>query len=108
MIEVVPRQRPDSVRRQELRLLRHGAGALLIQVTARHGIDHGTELPDHLCWLLRLVAAAPDDPELADLRTQLMLPAVRVLHERVRSHQNPYPPLVHALYLELGGEEIPT
>lgn len=82
--------------------------AMLIELKAlfqRHGMDTAGELPDHLCWLLRLMAAAPpDDDELREVRTRLMLPALRQLHERVRELQNPYPPLLQALYLELSSE----
>lgn len=81
--------------------------AMLIELKAlfqRHALDTQGELPDHLCWLLRLMAAAPQDGELREVRTRLMLPALRQLHERVRGLQNPYPPLLQALYLELSSE----
>jgi nitrate reductase delta subunit len=82
--------------------------AMLIELKAlfqRRGLDTAGELPDHLCWLLRLMAAAPaDDGELREVRTRLMLPALRRLHERLREMDNPYPPLLQALFLELSSE----
>ncbi|HEY8054607.1 MAG TPA: molecular chaperone TorD family protein [Terriglobales bacterium] len=82
--------------------------AMLIELKAlfqRHALDTAGELPDHLCWLLRLMAAAPEgDAELREVRTRLMLPALRQLQERVRELRNPYPPLLQALYLELSSE----
>lgn len=82
--------------------------AMLIELKslhARRGLNTGTELPDHLCWLLRLMAAAPPgDTELGEVRTSLLLPALRQLHERVRNENGPYPLLLQALYLELQGE----
>lgn len=81
--------------------------AMLIELKAlfqRHGLDCGSELPDHLCWLLRLLAAAPADAELGELRARLLLPALRQLQAQVRTEDNPYPALLQALYLELSGE----
>ena len=85
--------------------------AMLIELKAlfqRHALDHGSELPDHLCWLLRLMAAAPDDGELRELRAHLLLPALRALSERVRDPSNPYVPLLKALVLTASGEETPA
>lgn len=85
--------------------------AMLIELKAlfqRHALDHGSELPDHLCWLLRLMAGAPDDGELRELRAHLLLPAVRALRERVREQSNPYVPLLEALVLAAGEEEAPV
>lgn len=85
--------------------------AMLIELKtlfARHGLDTGSELPDHLCWLLRLMAVAPaGDSELGEVRAHLLLPALRQLHERVRNEASPYPLLLQALYLELHGEAGP-
>lgn len=85
--------------------------AMLIELKAlfqRHALDHGSELPDHLCWLLRLMAAAPDDTELRELRAHLLLPALRALRERVREESNPYVPLLEALALAAGEEQAPA
>lgn len=76
--------------------------AMLIELKAlfqRHGMDHGTELPDHLCWLLRLMASAPEDAELAELRARLLAPALAALRDRMPTEPNPYPPLIQALCL---------
>lgn len=82
--------------------------AMLIELKTlfnRHGLGTGSELPDHLCWLLRLLAAAPaEDEEVGEVRTRLLLPALRQLHARVRNEESPYPLLLQALYLELQGE----
>jgi nitrate reductase assembly molybdenum cofactor insertion protein NarJ len=81
--------------------------AMLIELKAlfqRHALDHGSELPDHLCWLLRLMALAPGDDELRELRAHLLVPALRALSERVREEANPYRPLLEALVLVAGEE----
>ncbi|HVA62259.1 MAG TPA: molecular chaperone TorD family protein [Terriglobales bacterium] len=74
---------------------------------ARHSLDPGHELPDHLCWLLRLLAVAPPDPELQDLRATCLLPALRALSLRLQDSSNPYQPLLQALYLVLSDEVRP-
>lgn len=67
----------------------------------RHGVNNGSELPDHLVWMLRLLAAAPaEDTEVHDLRGHCLLPALRVLTGKL-AEENPYTPLLHALTLLL-------
>lgn len=82
----------------------HGKhSALLIELAAaakKAGLDAGTELPDHLCWLLRLLARCPEDPEIQDLAPYCVLPALRTLAQRVPP-DHLYQPLLQALYLLL-------
>lgn len=82
----------------------HGKhSALLIALAAaakKAGLDVGTELPDHLCWLLRLLARAPEDAEIQDLVPYCVLPALRTLAQRVPA-DHLYQPLLQALYLLL-------
>ena len=77
---------------------------LLIELQAmmpRYGVHTGSELPDHLVWLLRLLAAAPaDDSEVQDLRGHCLLPGVRALTGKL-AEDNPYTALLHALTLLL-------
>jgi nitrate reductase delta subunit len=85
--------------------------AMLIELKTlfqRHAVDPGSELPDHLCWLLRLMAAAPADAELHELRARMLVPALRALNERMPTESNPYPPLLRALYLVVSDEEART
>jgi nitrate reductase delta subunit len=85
--------------------------AMLIELKAlfqRHGVDHGAELPDHLCWLLRLMACAPEDAELVELRARLLAPALEALRDRMPPEPNPYPPLIQALCLVIREGEAQT
>lgn len=91
--------------------------SLLIELQAimpRYGIDCGTELPDYLPHLLRLLAARPIPPALTaerdesvdegadvrDLRAEVVLPALRALSAKLAA-DNPYTPLLQALTLLL-------
>lgn len=67
----------------------------------RHGVDAGAELPDHLCWMLRLLAAAPGDQETLELLTTCLLPGLRALQQKLQDATNPYRALLEALYLGL-------
>lgn len=82
----------------------HGKhSALLIalaEAAKKAGLDVGTELPDHLCWLLRLLARAPEDAEIQDLAPYCVVPALRTLAQRVPP-DHLYQPLLQALYLVL-------
>lgn len=69
----------------------------------RHGIDPEPELPDHLCWLLRLFAAVPGDPEVRELVESCLRPAVRSLEQKL-ARDNPYATLLQGLYLLLANE----
>lgn len=82
--------------------------AMLIELKSlfqRHALDHGSELPDHLCWILRLMATVPEDDELREVRTRLLVPALEALNKRMPAERNPYPPLLQALYLVASKEE---
>ena len=96
--------------------------ALLIELQTmyqRYGVSIGGELPDHLCWVLRLLSAAgaatdgcgglatpaPTDgseamSEVQELATSILRPGVRGL-ERQLATDNPYTGLLRALYLLL-------
>lgn len=78
--------------------------SLLIELAPamrRAGLDPGGELPDHLCWLLRLVAGAPaGDADLLDLVPCVLVPGVRELHARL-PQDHLYQPLLQALELVL-------
>ncbi len=87
----------------------HGKhSALLIELAAaakKAGLDVGTELPDHLCWLLRLMARSPEDAEIQDLAPYCVLPGLRTLTQRVPP-DHIYQPLLQALYLLLASHPL--
>ena len=78
--------------------------SLLIELQAlmpRYGVNCGTELPDHLAPLLRLLAAAPSaDAEVRELRAECIRPALRTLSGKLAA-DHPYTPLLQALTLLL-------
>jgi len=60
----------------------------------RHGIAESTELPDHLTYLLALIALM-DRVEAAELAGQYLLPALGKIHEALTG--NPYASLIGAV-----------
>lgn len=73
----------------------------LAPIMRRAGLETGGELPDHLCWLLRLLARSPGEAEVRDLVPCVVLPGLRSLRSRL-PEEHPYQPLLQALYLLLG------
>ncbi|MGH9414631.1 MAG: hypothetical protein ACRD0Y_12950 [Terriglobales bacterium] len=87
----------------------HGKrSAMLIELAAAArtaGLDLGGELPDHLCWMLRLLALSPADSELQDLTPYCILPGLRSLSQRLPP-DHLYQPLFHALFLLLADQPL--
>jgi nitrate reductase delta subunit len=68
------------------------------------GVDTGTELPDHLCCLLRYVAATPASDTSNPIIPDCLLPAVSKIVQSMNEQSSPYQPLLEALLLWLDGE----
>ncbi|MGH9488847.1 MAG: nitrate reductase molybdenum cofactor assembly chaperone [Terriglobales bacterium] len=62
------------------------------------GLGLGGELPDHLCWLLRWLAQAPNSEEARELAACVVLPGVRALRGRL-APDHLYQPLLQAVEL---------
>ncbi|MAT39041.1 MAG: nitrate reductase molybdenum cofactor assembly chaperone [Ectothiorhodospiraceae bacterium] len=76
-------------------------GTFLVNMRARlrdRGIEEGTELPDHLTSVLRLLAAL-DAEEAAALSSQFLLPALKKIQEPLAAKKNPYSHAVEAVSL---------
>lgn len=67
-------------------------------------VETRNELPDHLCYLLRYVAARPGCDESSAIISDCLLPAVSKIAEAMKEKPNPYQPVVEALLLWLEGE----
>ncbi len=68
------------------------------------GIDTGSELPDHLCHLLRYVAARPVSEAGQAIVADCLLPAVSKIALRTMQKSDPYQPVLEALLLWLQHE----
>lgn len=68
------------------------------------GIDTGSELPDHLCHLLRYAAARPESEEGRAIVADCLLPAVSKIAQYISQKSNPYQPVLEALLLWLQHE----
>ena len=67
-------------------------------------IDTGSELPDHLCHLLRYVAARPESEESRAIIAECMLPALGKIAQEIREKTDPYQPVLQALLFLLKNE----
>lgn len=67
-------------------------------------VETGKELPDHLCYLLRYVAARPATDESSAIISDCLLPAASKIVQGMKEKSNPYRPVVEALLLWLEGE----
>lgn len=63
---------------------------------ARHGIDEGHELPDHLPHVLRLLARLPADAA-ATLAAESIVPALDKILEGLGAREGPYPALMRGV-----------
>jgi nitrate reductase delta subunit len=75
--------------------------AKLKEFFERAAIDTGSELPDHLCHLLRYVAARPESEESRAIVADCLLPAVSKIAQGTSEKSNPYQPVLDALLLLL-------
>ena len=75
--------------------------AKLKELFGRAAIDTGSELPDHLCHLLRYVAARPESEESRAIVADCLLPAVSKIALCTRQKSDPYQPVLEALLLWL-------
>lgn len=78
--------------------------AKLKELFQEAGVDTGTELPDHLCYLLRYVAAVPASDKSSTIISDCLLPAASKIAQSMHKKLNPYRPLVEALLLWLEEE----
>src|SRR5690348_1678399 len=78
--------------------------AKLNELFQQAGVETAKELPDHLCYLLRYVAARPASDESSAIISDCLLPAVSKIAEAMKEKSNPYQPVVEALLLWLEGE----
>jgi nitrate reductase molybdenum cofactor assembly chaperone NarJ/NarW len=67
-------------------------------------IDTGSELPDHLCHLLRYVAAGPESEESRAIIADCLLPAVAKVAQGMKPKADPYQPVLDALLFCLENE----
>lgn len=77
------------------------------ELLGRHGIDEGTELPDHLPHVLRLLARMPDE-EAATLAAQSVVPAVDKILEGLGGREGPYPALMRGVRTVVSAIAHPT
>lgn len=63
---------------------------------ARHGIDEGHELPDHLPHVLRLLARLPADVA-ATLAAESIVPALDKILDGLGAREGPYPALMRGV-----------
>ncbi len=78
--------------------------AKLKEIFETAAIDTGTELPDHLCHLLRYVAARPDSEESRAILADCLLPALARVAQSMKHKADPYQPVLDALLLCLEQE----
>ena len=74
-------------------------GALLVGLRGElreHGIDAGTELPDHLPLVLRLLAVMPHGEDREALRKGIVGPAMRSIAVAFHGSNHPFAPLLRA------------
>lgn len=67
-------------------------------------VETRNELPDHLCYLLRYVAARPASDESNAIISDCLLPAVSKIAAAMKEKSHPYQPVVEALLIWLEGE----
>jgi len=67
-------------------------------------IDTGSELPDHLCHLLRYVAARPESEESRAMVADCLLPALAKIAQGMKHKADPYQSLLDALLFCLENE----
>ncbi|MHB1133591.1 MAG: nitrate reductase molybdenum cofactor assembly chaperone [Chloroflexota bacterium] len=82
---------------------------LMVQLKGEYrevGLEVGSELPDHLCLLLRFLARARDEALAADLTTELVAPGLIKMVGGLAGSEanNPYAHALRALLLAVQGE----
>jgi nitrate reductase delta subunit len=75
--------------------------AQLKQRYEEHGLSVGTELPDYLAAVLRLLAAAPEGEEAGELVADCLVPAVEKMRGGLEGKETPYRGLLRAASLVL-------
>jgi nitrate reductase delta subunit len=75
--------------------------AQLKQRYEEHGLSVGTELPDYLAAVLRLLAAAPEGEEAGDLVADCLIPAVEKMRGGLEGKETPYAGLLRAVSMVL-------
>lgn len=66
------------------------------QALRENGIECGTELPDHLPLVLRLVAAMRDDRDAASFLEECLVPALQRMAGAFKSGDSPYSKVIRA------------
>jgi len=67
-------------------------------------VDTGSELPDHLCHLLRYVAVRPESEESRAIIADCLLPAAFKIAQGMKHKADPYQPVLDALLFCLENE----
>jgi len=78
--------------------------AKLKELFQQAGVETARELPDHLCYLLRYVAARPASDESSAIISDCLLPAASKIVQGMNEKSNLYRPVLEALLLWLEGE----
>ncbi|MHB1004620.1 MAG: nitrate reductase molybdenum cofactor assembly chaperone [Chloroflexota bacterium] len=81
--------------------------ALMVELKEAYGqmgIDVGSELPDHLCLVLRYLARCQDEELAAELEEFVLMPGLEKMAGALADGQNPYADLVHTAQLVVQGE----
>lgn len=69
-------------------------GAFMVELKSklsRYGVECGSELPDFIPVLLRLLARLPEgSDEVAELQSLCLHPALQKIADGVKNHDNPY------------------
>ena len=71
----------------------------------RVGLEVGTELPDHLCLLLRFLARGEDEALAAELNAELLLPGLVKMVGSLADGENPYAHALRATLLAAQAEQ---
>ncbi len=70
-----------------------------------HGIDSGTEMPDHLPLALKLVAVMRDDGDAASFIEECLVPALQRMTIPFRNERSPYSRVIRATLAVVKNDE---
>lgn len=69
----------------------------LKEVFREHDLDPGDELPDHIAWVLRYMAATADEVEYRDANIYLLIPALERMTKVFQEVPNPYAQILQSV-----------
>ena len=72
---------------------------------AARNYSSGTEMPDHLCVVLRFLALNADDRDAGEFITECLSPAVARILAGLQDGAGPYQPLLDALFVVLQSQQ---